>query len=448
MPAIPKLRIRTDQNLVDPTGETPNYLLVEIDSEQDSKAEAQSLNLCLVVDQSGSLNKRQRRASQELVLGIARQLNSNDRLTLITFAEEAETQLSQEPVTKELIARLQELLANDRSSSGTNLSQAWLQGVQEIVDGIHDANQAYHHVIVLSDGKADQGILEPKVLRERAQNVVERGVITSAIGIGDGFQRALLKELAQAGGGRLYDENQEELAATVVQELRLLPQTCCIDLNFVLLWHPTLAGVRPLSSPVTLRTRSREPEEPEELETTDRFVFGTMEYWFQLGSRWRMPFPIELLFRENPVGKEIPLKAYCLWRDALTGEERTTEPVEVLFRVASDEEKKQHPRDRELAIEIAESWRLYTYMKSADLRWEEKDFDGAVSFIQEQLTTFRPYCDDLPSDLIEGLLRAEGWCWSSCQDNHRKSVAKRALALARKELGYIGRDSLEIEDFL
>ena len=56
-----------------------------------------------------------------------------------------------------------------------------------------------------------------------AQKLAERGVATSAVGIGDGYSPLQLDALAEGGGGRLHDAaDPEELHEAIVGELNQL----------------------------------------------------------------------------------------------------------------------------------------------------------------------------------------------------------------------------------
>ena len=58
------------------------------------------------------------------------------------------------------------------------------------------------------------------VLARRTSGLLERGILTSAVGIGDGYDELLLGGMAESGGGRLHDaEHAAEIAEVVMGEL-------------------------------------------------------------------------------------------------------------------------------------------------------------------------------------------------------------------------------------
>ena len=60
-------------------------------------------------------------------------------------------------------------------------------------------------IVILSDGHANAGVIGSGELARHAQELLARGVTTSALGIGDGYDEQLLGSIAEAGGGRLLD---------------------------------------------------------------------------------------------------------------------------------------------------------------------------------------------------------------------------------------------------
>ena len=84
----------------------------------------------------------------------------------------------------------------------TNLSGGWAQSCQEL-GAAHQAG-SLDLCILLTDGQANQGETDPKVLCDHSQQMRHLGVVTTCIGIGDGFAEDLLKGMADAADGRFY----------------------------------------------------------------------------------------------------------------------------------------------------------------------------------------------------------------------------------------------------
>src|SRR3954471_25033414 len=80
---------------------------------------------------------------------------------------------------------------------------------------------ASHRLLLLSDGQANEGTTDRAELAHHTGELLKRGIITSAVGIGDGYDEELLGAMAEAGGGRLHDAGEaHEIGEVVLGELR------------------------------------------------------------------------------------------------------------------------------------------------------------------------------------------------------------------------------------
>lgn len=68
-------------------------------------------------------------------------------------------------------------------------------------------------MIVLSDGRANQGLLSTDEIASHAQELANRNLLTSSIGIGNDYEARFLQALAISGGGDMHDaEHPDEIA--------------------------------------------------------------------------------------------------------------------------------------------------------------------------------------------------------------------------------------------
>ncbi|HEY7762498.1 MAG TPA: VWA domain-containing protein, partial [Actinomycetota bacterium] len=86
-----------------------------------------------------------------------------------------------------------------RSGGQTNLSGAWLRGV-EVLAPLDDDSHT-RRVLLLTDGMANVGITDHAQLARMARGSAGDGIGTTTIGFGAGFSEDLLTAMADAGGG-------------------------------------------------------------------------------------------------------------------------------------------------------------------------------------------------------------------------------------------------------
>lgn len=174
------------------------------------------LNLALVLDRSGSMAGDKidylRRAAIELV----NNLKQNDRLAVVIFDDMVETILNPQPVRdKEGIRRR---LQHIDARGCTNLSGGWMEGVSHIQSVFNQ--DAVNRVLLLTDGLANRGVIEPERLQSIGVQARGNGITTTSFGFGADFNERLLADIADHGGGAFYFiENPDQAPAAFAEEL-------------------------------------------------------------------------------------------------------------------------------------------------------------------------------------------------------------------------------------
>ncbi len=212
-----------DRNLIWTEGGSVRHLVVHLMARQmveNRAAKRNPLNLALVIDASGSMGGGKLEAAKAAARGLAECLTERDHLTIVSFATDVRVHLDAVPVTAENLALIETTLSRLHTRGCTHLSGGWFRGV-ECVARIAEENPAMTpRVIILSDGHTNRGIVDPAELREHAAALKMRGVQTSALGIGDGYDEHLLQGIAENGGGRLHDaELTNEISSVLLGEL-------------------------------------------------------------------------------------------------------------------------------------------------------------------------------------------------------------------------------------
>jgi len=178
------------------------------------------LDLALVIDASGSMAGAPLRAAIDAACGVVERLGENDRLSVVSFASDVQTHLRAEPMNEfGRFSALKALRSLD-TRGRTNLSGGWLAGAECVAQQMERDPAARHHVVVLSDGHANEGICKPGELARHAAALRDRGLLSSAVGVGAGYSTTQLAAISEHGGGRLHHAaDPGEIAAVVLGEL-------------------------------------------------------------------------------------------------------------------------------------------------------------------------------------------------------------------------------------
>jgi Ca-activated chloride channel family protein len=208
------------------------------------------INVALVLDRSGSMAGPPLHAAKEAAIRFARFLGPDDRLTVVTFDDQVRTVFGPAPAGDEAAALA---IGAVLPGGSTNLSGGWLKGRAHVEDGLVEG---VNRVVLLTDGIANAGIVEPSTLVDLARGAATARVSTTCIGFGAHFNEDLLRDMAAAGGANYwYVEHDDQLAGIFEEEIEGLVALAAQNLEIeIALAHPAVAGVTLLQSYPTART--------------------------------------------------------------------------------------------------------------------------------------------------------------------------------------------------
>ena len=176
------------------------------------------LRLSLVVDRSGSMDGQPLTEALRCVDHIAARLRPADQLAVVLYDHEVQVALPLGAAGD--AAKVRTALAGVVSGGRTDLHAGWEAGARELLLGIAGT---ISRVILLSDGQANQGQIDPAFIAGRCAYWAERGVSTTTVGLGRGFNEDLMLAMADAGGGQqYYGQTAEDLFDGFDEELALL----------------------------------------------------------------------------------------------------------------------------------------------------------------------------------------------------------------------------------
>jgi Ca-activated chloride channel homolog len=239
-------------------------LLVRVVSVAEDEAEigrAAPLDVAFVLDRSGSMQGGKLDLAKEGVdLAVAR-LRDADRAALVVYDDEVDTVQPLAPATPRLKASLRLALHGVDPGGSTYLSGGWIAGCHQLAEATPaDATATrIRRVILLTDGLANVGILDPGVLAQHAGELRRRGIATTTVGVGQDFDEGLLSAMAEAGGGNFqYVSGPEGLRTFFAHELQELFSVAATGLTITLVL-PTGVDAELVSAfPVELRGNALE----------------------------------------------------------------------------------------------------------------------------------------------------------------------------------------------
>ncbi|MDX2256717.1 MAG: VWA domain-containing protein [Pseudanabaenaceae cyanobacterium bins.39] len=230
----------------------PNHqrqLMLAISASQEQSQNA-PLNLCLVLDHSGSMGGQPldtvKRAARDLV----DQMYPRDRLSVIGFDHKAKVVVENQAIDRtELIKdKIQSL----RASGGTCIDDAIKLGLQETSKA---KDGTISQIFILTDGENEHG--DNDRCFQFSRLATEYNMTLHTLGFGDSWNQNVLERIADAGGGAMAYIPTPEAASSEFQKLLRRVQAIGLTNAHLILEfapHVRLAELKPIAqvSPDTI----------------------------------------------------------------------------------------------------------------------------------------------------------------------------------------------------
>lgn len=198
-----------------------NLVRIAVRTASTGRSAAQPLRLTLLVDQSGSMVREDRRAAMETALEqLATLLTEQDQITVIGFSRTP--RLLADSLPGNQANKLPDIINQTANEGGTNLEQA-INLASELALR-HKLDGAQNRIVLFTDGAANLGNANPERLSEKIETLRQQGLAFDIAGIGtDDLNDNLLAELARHGNGRYYlvgENTASSLAAQLAGAFR------------------------------------------------------------------------------------------------------------------------------------------------------------------------------------------------------------------------------------
>lgn len=410
-----QLSFGPDRSLIWEQGQSVRYLVADISATGTVLADAEHvpLNLALAVDVSGSMSGEKIEAARATAAAVVDALTFKDRLSIVAFDSGLELLLESRRMDAAGRRAAHAAIARLQVRGSTNLHGGWDLAAAQVARAMGDDARASHRVLLLTDGHANVGVSDAGSLARFAADAQRQGILTSAVGIGDGYDEGLLSAMVEAGGGRLHDATDaQEVHEVVIGEL--------------------LEGRSSLVERTTLRVTL--PAQATRAEVvghwSSRLDFRTFEV--MVGS-----------LRPDQV-KRVVIRVFCdsgmrglsLWFSSAVraqlpdgSAELTADVPDVLLTFADEEANSAQIRDPERTLAALTAWQGAAIRRALQLNGEAR-YEEAKQFLRTEIALIKRYARGV--DGARALLRELDLLLARVADQMDERVRKEVYVAETK----------------
>jgi Mg-chelatase subunit ChlD len=221
-----------------PFAQNRDLLRLSVKTAARGREAGRPLNLVLLLDNSGSMERADRVGIiREALRVLTTQLQAQDKFTVITFARTPRLWVDGVPGNEAGAAA--ERLGGMTPEGGTNLEEALNLAYQAALR--HYQAGGVNRVVLLTDGAANLGNVDPGELKRKVEQHRKQGVALDGFGIGwEGYNDDLLEVLTRNGDGRYgFINSPAEAATEFAGQLAGALQVAASDLKVQVEFNPS-----------------------------------------------------------------------------------------------------------------------------------------------------------------------------------------------------------------
>jgi Ca-activated chloride channel family protein len=225
------LKLDWERAKLQPAG-GPVHLRIALRSSAEAPAARPHLSVHLVLDVSGSMAGKPMEQARKAAQTLVDKLAATDDFSLVTFSTGADVVVPDGPVGARR-EQIKKTIEGIKEGGGTNIGEGLRLGYQQAHSkGIPE--DAVKVVMLLSDGRANEGIVRQGQLAKLALDAFQEGIQTSSFGIGTDYDGPLMSAIgADGAGGYYYLRDSEQIAPALAAELdkRLDPVATAVEVR-------------------------------------------------------------------------------------------------------------------------------------------------------------------------------------------------------------------------
>ena len=191
-----------------PTSQSNSQRQLSVSVSADGQGSQAPLNLCFVLDRSGSMMGTPLKTVKDAAHRIIDRLTERDRISIIAFDHKAEVLVKNQLATD--LESIKRRIDGLRAGGGTSIDDGLKLGIAELAKEKEDY---VSQLLLLTDGENEHG--DNARAMKLADVATGYNLTVSTLGFGDHWNQDVLEQIADAGGGSLnYIQHAEEAIAT------------------------------------------------------------------------------------------------------------------------------------------------------------------------------------------------------------------------------------------
>ncbi len=328
------------------------------------------LNLCLILDHSGSMSGRPLETVKQAAAELIDRLQPGDRISVIVFDHRAKVLIPNQDIDDP--EKIKRQINRLKTSGGTAIDEGLRLGIEELGKGKQERiSQAF----LLTDGENEHG--DNIRCLKMARLAADYNLTLNTFGFGDDWNQDVLEEIADAGSGALAYIEYPDQAIDEFSRLFTRMQSVGLTnayLSFSLMPKVRLAELKPIAqvAPDTIELPIQKQGDQylvrlgDLMTDTERVILANL-YIGQLPEGKQPIAQIQVRYDDPALGAE---NLYC-------------EPVIVEANVVSQYQPSNNPQVQQHILSLAK----YRQTQIAETKLQQGDRTGAATMLQTAAKT-------------------------------------------------------------
>lgn len=171
------------------------------------------INVCLVIDRSGSMEGEPLEYVKRACDYVVDMLEPNDILSIVTFEEQVDILMPARRVVNKALVK--EHIHRLEVGNTTNLYDGLMAGCMQIASVMPQTPGYVHRVLILTDGEPTAGLKDYNSIVQQVGEQKARGISVTALGFGTEYNEELMAGIARRSGGNYYYIQRPDLLPEV-----------------------------------------------------------------------------------------------------------------------------------------------------------------------------------------------------------------------------------------